>query len=34
VVAALELYLDPDASRRVRNLWAALDAEGVQSVAA
>jgi len=32
VVAALELYLDPDASRRVRNLWAALDAEGVQSV--
>jgi 2'-5' RNA ligase len=33
VVAALELYLDRDASRRIRTLWAALDAEGVQSVA-
>ena len=32
MVAALELYLDPDASRRVRNLWAALDADGVRSV--
>jgi hypothetical protein len=32
VVAALELYLDPEASRRVRNLWAALDADGIQSV--
>jgi 2'-5' RNA ligase len=34
VVAALELYLDQAASRRVRALWAALDADGVQSVAA
>jgi hypothetical protein len=32
MVAALELYLDPAASRRVRNLWAALDAVGVPSV--
>jgi hypothetical protein len=33
VVAALELYLDGDADRRVRALWAALDAEGTPSVA-
>jgi 2'-5' RNA ligase len=33
VVAALELYLDPDASRRVRTLWAALEADGVPTVA-
>jgi 2'-5' RNA ligase len=33
VVAALELYLDQAASRRVRALWAALDKDGVQSVA-
>ena len=33
MVAALELYLDREASRRIRALWAALDAEGVQSVA-
>jgi 2'-5' RNA ligase len=33
VVAALELYLDQEASRRIRALWAALDADGVQSVA-
>lgn len=32
MVAALEIYPDPDAMRRIRNLWAALDAEGVQSV--
>ena len=33
MVAALELYLDPDASRRVRTLWAALEADGVPTVA-
>jgi hypothetical protein len=33
VVAALELYLDREASRRVRALWAALDADAVPSVA-
>ncbi|WBB81654.1 2'-5' RNA ligase family protein [Micromonospora sp. WMMD882] len=32
MVAALELYLDPDASRRIRALWDALEAEGVQSL--
>ncbi|ASW54475.1 2'-5' RNA ligase family protein [Plantactinospora sp. KBS50] len=32
MVAALELYLDTDATRRIRALWAALDAEGVQSL--
>jgi 2'-5' RNA ligase len=32
VVAALELYLDQDASRRVRALWRTLDDEGMQSV--
>jgi hypothetical protein len=32
VVAALELYLNPEASRRIRNLWAALDTVGVPSV--
>jgi hypothetical protein len=32
VVAALELYLDPEASRRIRNLWAALEADGVRSI--
>ncbi len=34
MVAALELYLDQDASRRIRSLWSALGAEGVTSVAA
>lgn len=33
MVAALELYLDTDATRRVRNLWAALEDEGVQTLA-
>jgi 2'-5' RNA ligase len=32
MVAALELYLDPEATRRVRQLWAALDAEGITSI--
>lgn len=32
VVAALELYLDQDASRRVRALWRALESDGMQSV--
>jgi 2'-5' RNA ligase len=32
VVAALELYLDTDATRRIRALWDALEAEGVQSL--
>lgn len=32
VVAALELYLDPDATRRIRVLWDALESEGVQSM--
>jgi len=32
MVAALEVYVDPAASRRIRNLWAALDADGVLSV--
>ncbi|MFG1871749.1 2'-5' RNA ligase family protein [Micromonospora arborensis] len=32
MVAALELYLDPDATRRIRVLWEALEAEGVQSM--
>ncbi|MEH0935783.1 2'-5' RNA ligase family protein [Micromonospora psammae] len=32
MVAALELYLDTDATRRVRVLWDALEAEGVQSM--
>ncbi|WP_030489303.1 2'-5' RNA ligase family protein [Micromonospora chokoriensis] len=32
MVAALELYLDPDATRRIRVLWDALEAEGVQSM--
>ncbi|MEU4336302.1 2'-5' RNA ligase family protein [Micromonospora lupini] len=32
MAAALELYLDPDASRRIRVLWDALEAEGVQSM--
>jgi 2'-5' RNA ligase len=32
VVAAVELYLDLEASRRIRTLWAALDADGVRSV--
>jgi hypothetical protein len=33
VVAAIELYLDVDASRRVRKLWQALEEEGVQTLA-
>ncbi|MEW2472313.1 2'-5' RNA ligase family protein [Micromonospora gifhornensis] len=32
MVAALELYLDPVATRRIRVLWNALEAEGVQSL--
>ncbi|MBO3740508.1 2'-5' RNA ligase family protein [Actinoplanes flavus] len=32
MVAALELYLDVDTTRRVRNLWRALDAEGIPSL--
>lgn len=33
MVAALELYLDVDATRRVRALWRALEAEGIPSLA-
>lgn len=33
MVAALELYLDTDATRRVRALWTALEAEGVPTLA-
>jgi 2'-5' RNA ligase superfamily protein len=33
VVAALELHLDVDATRRVRTLWRALEAEGIPSMA-
>ncbi|MFF5173215.1 2'-5' RNA ligase family protein [Micromonospora sp. NPDC000089] len=32
MVAALELYLDTDATRRIRALWDALEDEGVQSL--
>jgi hypothetical protein len=32
VVAALEMYLDVDASRRVAALWRALEAEGVPTL--
>ncbi|MEV4489586.1 2'-5' RNA ligase family protein [Micromonospora coxensis] len=32
MVAALELYLDTDATRRIRVLWDTLEAEGVQSM--
>ncbi|MEU8254480.1 2'-5' RNA ligase family protein [Micromonospora inaquosa] len=32
MVAAVELYLDRDATRRIRVLWDALEAEGVQSM--
>ncbi|GAA2696194.1 MULTISPECIES: 2'-5' RNA ligase family protein [Actinoplanes] len=32
MVAALELYLDVDATRRVRTLWRALEAEGIPSL--
>jgi 2'-5' RNA ligase len=32
MVAALELYFDPAATRRVRKLWTALDEVGVQSM--
>ncbi|MFG2046784.1 2'-5' RNA ligase family protein [Micromonospora sp. NPDC048935] len=32
MVAAVELYLDPDATRRIRVLWDALETEGVQSM--
>lgn len=32
MVAALELYLDTDATRRIRVLWDALESEGVQSL--
>jgi 2'-5' RNA ligase len=33
VVAALELYLDVDATRRLRTLWQALEADGVPTLA-
>lgn len=33
MVAALELYLDVHATRRIRTLWRALEAEGVQTLA-
>jgi 2'-5' RNA ligase len=33
VVAALELYLDVDATRRIRTLWQALEAEGIPTLA-
>jgi hypothetical protein len=33
VVAALELYLDTDATRRLRALWQALEAEGIPTLA-
>jgi 2'-5' RNA ligase len=33
VVAALELYLDVHATRRIRTLWRALEAEGIQTLA-
>jgi len=33
MVAALELYLDTDATRRVRALWRALEEEGVPTLA-
>ncbi|GAA3746605.1 2'-5' RNA ligase family protein [Plantactinospora mayteni] len=32
MVAALEMYLDTDATRRIRVLWDALESEGVQSL--
>lgn len=32
MVAALELYLDVDATRRLRTLWRALDAEGIPTL--
>lgn len=32
MVAALELYLDPVAEKRIRTLWTALDAIGVQTM--
>ncbi|MEV4759392.1 2'-5' RNA ligase family protein [Micromonospora sp. NPDC049559] len=32
MVAAIELYLDTDATRRIRTLWDALESEGVQSL--
>lgn len=33
MVAAIELYLDVDATRRVRALWQALEADGVPTLA-
>ncbi|MEV4352316.1 2'-5' RNA ligase family protein [Actinoplanes sp. NPDC049596] len=33
MVAALELYLDVEATRRIRTLWHALEAEGVPTLA-
>jgi 2'-5' RNA ligase len=32
MVAALELYFDPAATRRLRNVWSALDEAGIQSM--
>ena len=33
MVAAIELFLDVDATRRIRTLWQALEAEGVPTLA-
>ncbi|GAB7052595.1 2'-5' RNA ligase family protein [Catenuloplanes indicus] len=33
MVAAIELYLDVDATRRIRTLWRSLEAEGVPTLA-
>ncbi|WP_345627394.1 2'-5' RNA ligase family protein [Rugosimonospora acidiphila] len=33
MVAAIELYLDTDATRRIRALWHALEAEGIPTLA-
>ncbi|WP_033341855.1 2'-5' RNA ligase family protein [Catenuloplanes japonicus] len=33
MVAAIELYLDVDATRRIRTLWRSLEAEGVPTMA-
>jgi len=33
VVAALELYLDTDSTRRIRTLWRSLESDGIRSMA-
>ena len=33
MVAALELYLDTDATRRIRTLWRSLESDGIPSMA-